>query len=62
MCSCSNNTLELIDIKGICIMLRVKEAWIRKMIRTKKIPYIKIGGHIRFDIEKIKAWLNENGK
>lgn len=33
--------------------------WLRKMQREKRIPYIKIGHLVRFDVEEVRRALDE---
>jgi len=50
---------ELHDIAYIAKKLNVKPSWIRLQILNRKIPFLKIGKHIRFRPEEIDQWLNE---
>jgi len=34
--------------------------WVRQMQAQRKIPYVKIGHLVRFDIEKVRQALDEN--
>lgn len=52
----------LLTISEVCKILQVKESWLRKRITLKEIPYVKIGGKIRFDEEQLKEWIKKNGK
>ena len=50
----------LIKIKEVAGMLSMNQASIYKLVYHKAIPYTKIGGAIRFDKDKIIAWINQN--
>ena len=45
------------SVNEIAQYLGVSSAGIRKWIRCDCIPFIKINGAIRFDIEKISKWI-----
>lgn len=51
----------LIDIGELCRLLGVRESWVYR--RTAKghpdpLPFVKIGGLLRFDPVDIEAWLS----
>ncbi len=50
----------LIKIKEVAGMLSMNQTSIYKLVYRKAIPYIKIGGALRFDRDKIIAWINQN--
>ncbi|MDO9183440.1 MAG: helix-turn-helix domain-containing protein [Bacteriovorax sp.] len=50
---------KLIKIEELVELLQVKESLIRSLIFRKKIPFIKIGRLIRFDVEEINKWLRK---
>jgi len=62
-----NNTTsqpKLVDANGLLKSLfeersRPSLRWIRQMQRQRKIPYMKIGHLVRFDIEQVRAALEE---
>ena len=35
----------------------LKKSWLRRQVFLKQIPYLKIGGLIRFDLQEINEWL-----
>jgi excisionase family DNA binding protein len=47
------------NVKEIAELLDISEKTVRKYVWLKTIPYLKIGGHVRFDIDKIHAWLEQ---
>ena len=50
----------LIKIKEVAGMLSMNQTSIYKLVYRKAIPYTKIGGALRFDKDKIIAWINQN--
>lgn len=46
------------SITEICQCYNVRESWLRRQIFLKKIPYIKMGRLIRFDIHEIAQWID----
>lgn len=48
------------SIKEIAEYLAVSKSGIRKWVRTGQIPFLKINGCIRFDIEAIDKWLSKS--
>lgn len=50
----------LIGIEKACELLNLKKPTIYKKICERKIPYIKLGGKVLFDLEKLEAWVNKH--
>ena len=50
----------LIKIKDVAGMLAMNPSNIYKLIYKKQIPYVRIGKALRFDKDKIMAWINQN--
>ena len=48
-----------VDIKGLIEHTDFKESAIRYWIGLKKIPFIKVGKLIRFDLQKIDQWIDK---
>ena len=46
-------------IDDLCEQLKMKKSTVYQMTCAKKIPYIKLGGLLRFDQKQIDAWLAE---
>lgn len=51
---------KLIDLNEASVLLKVKKSWLRMAIFRRKIPFIKVGRLIRFDIEQLNEWLLRN--
>jgi excisionase family DNA binding protein len=45
----------LLDIDGVADLLNVPEAWLRKAVSARTVPFTKIGKHVRFTPEHIAA-------
>jgi len=50
-------TKELCDIKELSSYLKVSIPEIRKLVREKRIPNLRIGKMIKFDLVSINNWL-----
>ncbi|MDR0707417.1 MAG: helix-turn-helix domain-containing protein [Treponema sp.] len=49
----------LIDITELERRTAIKQATLRKYVAQRKIPFIKIGRLVRFDLFEIEAWIRE---
>jgi len=49
-----------LTIEELCQMLKLKKSYIYDLTYRKKIPFIKIGRHLRFDLEEVTKWLTAN--
>jgi excisionase family DNA binding protein len=49
----------LIGIEELEKRTAVKQATLRKYVVQRKIPFVKIGRLVRFDLPEIEAWINE---
>jgi excisionase family DNA binding protein len=47
----------LLDIDGVAHLLAVTVRHVRRLVFERRIPYIKIGGLLRFDPAVIRAWV-----
>lgn len=48
----------LLDIAELATHLGTSQRHIRRLIAEKRIPYLKVGGRVRFDPAEIAAWLD----
>lgn len=46
----------LLTLEDVCGYLKVKPATIYKMVRERRIPYIKQGGILRFKVSALEHW------
>ena len=50
---------KLLTFKETCALLNVTEAWLRRQIFLKTIPFKKVGRLIRFDKTELVTWVNQ---
>lgn len=55
----NNTTNSFMTVNEVAQLLNVAEKTIRKYVFERSIPYFKIGGHVRFDQQKIIEWIKE---
>ena len=48
----------LLTVQDICELLKVPRTYVYWLTHQKKIPYIKMQGHLRFRRSHIDQWLN----
>jgi excisionase family DNA binding protein len=48
---------ELIDIETVASLLAVGERHVRRLVAERRIPYVKWGRLLRFDLAAIREWL-----
>ena len=51
---------QLIDIPTLAARLGTSVRHIRRQINERKIPYVKVGHLVRFDVQEIAKWLQEH--
>jgi excisionase family DNA binding protein len=49
----------LVDIDGLAEHLGDSVRHVRRLVAERRIPYLKIGGFVRFDPDDIRRWLDE---
>ena len=50
---------KLLTIQEVCELLKVSRSYIYWLTHQKKIPFIKMHGHLRFRSSAIDDWLRE---
>jgi excisionase family DNA binding protein len=50
---------QLVDIPTIATWLGVGVRHVRRLVTEQRIPYIKWGHLIRFDVGQVEAWLKD---
>lgn len=50
---------KLLTVGELAEFLRVPKSWVYDRTYRDKIPHIKLGKLLRFDLEKIEEWLKE---
>lgn len=48
----------LVDIDTVAGHLGVSVRHIRRLIDERRIPFVKVGRYVRFDVEAIAGWVN----
>ena len=48
---------ELIDVPTLAELLGVKERDVRRMVAERRVPTVKLGYLVRFDLVEIRRWL-----
>lgn len=56
----SNNGLELLTIREVKELFKIKESKIRKAILNREIPYVKLGGLVRFKHNDLIDFIEDN--
>jgi len=46
------------DVAGLANRLGVTERFVRRLVAERRVPFYKIGKFIRFDPDRIDAWLD----
>jgi excisionase family DNA binding protein len=49
----------LLDIGEVADILKVEVRHVRRLVFERRIPYVKWGHLIRFDLAEINAWIDE---
>jgi excisionase family DNA binding protein len=57
----NNNRFEkrLLDINDLAIYLHISKNTLYNWLYRRKIPHIKVGRSVRFDLKDIEKWINE---
>ena len=50
----------LVDITTIAGALGVTVRHVRRLVADRRIPFVRVGHFIRFDIDEVKRWLDEH--
>ena len=50
---------ELIDIARLADLLGVGERYVRRMVAEGRVPTVKVGRLVRFDLAEIRRWIEE---
>ncbi len=52
----------LLDAKAVAERLGVPETWVRESARSGAIPHVRLGRYVRFDLDDVEHWLQEECK
>jgi excisionase family DNA binding protein len=47
----------LVDVDGAAEHLSVSPRFVRRLIAQRRVPYLKVGKFVRFDMADLDAWL-----
>jgi excisionase family DNA binding protein len=50
----------LVDAEDAAKLLGVPATWLLNQARAGRIPHQKLGHYVRFDLDRLIAWLEEN--
>ncbi len=50
------------SVKEISKYLNLSESTVRTLVREHKIPFFKISGTIKFDLDKVNEWIDNKIK
>jgi excisionase family DNA binding protein len=53
-------TQRLIDAAGAAELLGTTERHVRELVYKRAIPFVKVGGALRFDLTDLDAWIASN--
>lgn len=46
---------KLVDIATVAKLLDVGERYVRRMVTERRVPIVKIGHYVRFDVDEVLA-------
>ena len=55
-------TRRIVGVKPIAELLDVKQSRVYDLAQQDLIPHIKLGRQVRFDLDKVEAWLEAGGQ
>lgn len=47
----------LLDAEQAAALLNVKPSWVREATRSRRLPHIKVGKHMRYTRPMLEAWV-----
>jgi excisionase family DNA binding protein len=47
----------LLDAEQAAALLNVKPSWVREATRSRRLPHIKVGKHVRYTRPMLEAWV-----
>ncbi|MHB1929000.1 MAG: helix-turn-helix domain-containing protein [Acidimicrobiales bacterium] len=48
----------LLTLEQLTAALETSERHVRRLVAERRIPYLKVGGRLRFDADEIAGWLD----
>lgn len=56
----SDATEQMVDIAEVAERLGVGERFVRRLVEERRIPYFKIGRHVRFMRDDVDRWISQS--
>lgn len=50
---------QLVDVDGAAEHLTVSVRFIRALVAERRVPYLKVGKFVRFDLDDLDRWLDD---
>lgn len=51
---------ELVDIETVAKLLGVGERYVRRMVAERRVPVVKVGHYVRFDLADIRRFVEHH--
>ncbi|GEM_PF-5162390 len=49
-----------VDVDAVAVYTGMTKAWWRRAVQERRVPFIKLGRLVRFDLDAVDRWLEEN--
>jgi excisionase family DNA binding protein len=49
-----------LSVRELASFLNISSDFIYMMVEQKRVPHIRLGRAIRFDIKRLESWINDN--
>jgi excisionase family DNA binding protein len=49
----------LLDAEGVATLFAVKPSWVYEAVRSRRLPHLKVGRHVRFVRADLEAWVDQ---
>ena len=49
----------LVDIATVADLLGVEIRFVRRLVFERRIPYVKVGRYVRFDVTAVARWVDD---
>ena len=56
----NTSTRPVLDVNGVATTYGISVRMMRRLVAERRIPFVKVGRHVRFRPEHIEAWLDAN--
>ena len=51
--------LPLIDVGQAAVRLGVSVRYVRRLVSEQRLPYVKVGKFVRFDLAELEQWIDD---